>query len=340
MVEWTTPILLSGYVATGSIWGSALQLLNLALGTLCYIPFVKFAVKFYEAKKDSNLKKVCDAFRALEERGITTSLMSRSDSVGGIARSLSLDFEYDLRRKAVDLHYQPIVDNTGKVVSVEALLRWNHESYGLISPPLAIALAEEAGLIDRLGNLIFERVCKDLRKMKNIGINDVTASVNVSVMQLENDNFMPCLGKIITDHGVCFSDVEIEITERLSLSRSLKIARQIEDIERYGIKLAMDDFGAGHGSLLYLKEYNFHTIKLDGSLVREIMVSPNCRDIISSIISLGKTLDCRIVAEFVEEHEQRILLQEFGCELYQGHLFSKALPIEEVLEYIQKMDNA
>ena len=336
MVEWTTPALLSGYIATGSIWGSCLQLLNLALGTICYIPFVRLSVKSYEARRDLNLKKICDAFRSLEERGVTSSLMSRSDAVGGIARSLSLDFEYDLRRKAFDLHYQPIVNNAGRVVSLEALLRWNHESYGLISPPLVIALAEEAGLIHRLGNLIFERVCEDLKKMKEAGIHDVTASVNVSVMQLESEDFMPRLGKIIADHGVCFTDMEIEITERLTLSRSLKIARQMEKMNQRGVKLAMDDFGAGHSSLLYLKEYNFYTIKLDGSLVREITASSNCRDIIASVISLGKALNCRVVAEFVEEREQEVILREFGCDLYQGYLFSKALPIQEALKYIQE----
>ncbi len=339
VVEWTTPIFLSGYVATGSISGSCLQLLNLALGTACYVPFVMLSVKSHEVRKNLNLKKICEAFRVSEECGITTSLISRSDTVGSIARSLSLDFEYDLRRKAFDLHYQPIVNNAGKVVSLEALLRWNHESYGLISPPLVIALAEEAGLIDRLGNLIFERVCTDLQKMKEIGIRDVTTSVNVSVMQLENDNFMRHLGKIIADHGVHFSDIEIEITERLSLSRNLKIARQIQEISKHGIKLAMDDFGAGHSSLLYLKEYEFHTIKLDGSLVCEIIPNANCRDIISSIISLGKTLDCRVVAEFVEDPEQREILRQSGCEFYQGYLFSKALPIEEALKYTRKTNS-
>nr|HPQ38560.1 EAL domain-containing protein [Synergistaceae bacterium] len=336
MVEWTTPILLSGYVATGSILGSCLQFLNLALGTTCYIPFVRLSVKSYEARRDLNLKELYDIFWALEKHGTTMSLMSRSDSVGGIARSLSLDFEYDLRRKAFDLHYQPIVNDAGKVVSVEALLRWNHQSYGLISPPLAVALAEEAGLIDRLGDVIFEKACKDLQKMKSIGINDVTASVNVSVMQLENDNFTSRLGEIIADHDIRFTDIEIEVTERLSLTRNLKITRQIEEIQKSGMKLAMDDFGAGHGSLIYLKEYNFNTIKIDGSLVREVMANPTCRDIISSIVSLGKTLNCRVVAEFVEEEEQRMLLKKFGCEFYQGYLFSKALPIEEVLEYIQE----
>ena len=336
MVEWTTPILLSGYVATGSVLGSCLQLVNLVLGTICYIPFVRLSVKSYETKRNLNLQELNDLFWNLEKHGTAISLMSRSDTIGGMARSLSLDLEYDLRRKAVDLHYQPIINDAEKVVSVEALLRWNHENYGLVSPPLAVALAEEAGLIDELGRLIFEKACEDLQKMKAVGIDNVTVSANVSVMQLENDNFMSSLSKIIEDHGVRFTDIEIEVTERLPLSRNLKIIHQIEEVEKSGVKLAMDDFGAGHSSLLYLKEHNFQTIKLDGSLVREITSSSNCRDIISSIISLGKNLNCRVVAEFVEEREQRMLLREFGCEFYQGYLFSKALPIEEILEYIQE----
>ncbi len=338
MVEWTTPIFLSGYIATGSVWGSVLQLLNLMLGTICYIPFVKLSARSYEAKRDLNLKKIYEAFKYFEEHGAVTSLISRPDTVGSIARSLSADFEYDLRKGAVDLHYQPIVDNNGKVVSIEALLRWNHKGYGFIYPPLVVALAEEAGLIDDLGNLIFEKACKALQKIKGIGIEDVTVCVNVSALQLENDNFMQSLNQIIADSEICPRDIEIEITERLALSNSLRITRQIEEIGKCGIKLAMDDFGAGHSSLMYLKEYNFHTIKLDGSLVREIVSSANCRNIVSSIISLGKAFDCRIVAEFVEEPEQREILQELGSgrELYQGYLFSKALPLEELLVYIQK----
>lgn len=335
MVEWTTPIFLSGYISTGSLMGSIQQLFNLAIGTVCYVPFVKLSAKAYEVRKESNLKKVYEAFRVFEEHGSTSSLTSRLDVVGNIARSLSVDFEYDLDRQAIDLHYQPIVDINGKVVSVEALLRWNHSGYGLISPPLVIALAEEAGLIDNLGNLIFDKACDALAQMKKAGIDNVTVCVNVSAAQLENDNFTQNLKKFFTDHEVRPSDIQIELTERLALSNSFKITRQIEEINKLGIKLAMDDFGAGHSSLMYLKEYHLHTVKLDGSLVREVIPCLDCRDIISTIVSLGKTLNYRVVAEFVEEQDQKEILQELGCELFQGYLFSKALPLGEILEYIQ-----
>ncbi len=334
LVEWTTPIFLSGYIATGSVMGSIQQLFNLAIGTVCYIPFVKLSTKAYEVKKESNLKKVYEAFRHYDEQGMASSLISRLDTVGSIARALSIDFEHDIDKQAVDLHYQPIVDADGKVVSVEALLRWNHSSYGLISPPLAIALAEEAGHIDNLGSLIFNRACKDSAQMKKAGVDNVTVCVNVSATQLENDNFTRNLETIFTEHGIRPTDIQIELTEQLALSNSLKITRQIEEISRLGIKLAMDDFGAGHSSLMYLKEYHFHTIKLDGSLVREVVASHSGRNIISTIVSLGTTLNYRVVAEFVETPEQKRILQGLGCELYQGYLFSKAIPIGKILEYI------
>jgi lactose/cellobiose-specific phosphotransferase system IIC component len=340
MVEWTTPIFLSGYVATGSIMGSIQQLFNLAIGTACYIPFVKLSAIAYEVKKESNLKKVYDAFRQYEEQGTTSSLTSRLDTVGSIARSLSLDFEYDLYEKAIDLYYQPIVDADGKVASIEALLRWNHNSYGPIIPPVVIALAEEAGQINDLGNLIFEKACQDSALMKKAGIDNVTVCVNVSASQLENDNFTRGLEEIFAEHGVSPTGIQLELTERLALSNSLKITQQIEEINKLGVKLAMDDFGAGHSSLMYLKEYNFNTIKLDGSLVREVIPNYNCRNIISSIVSLGTTLNYSVVAEFVEEPEQKRILQELGCDLYQGHLFGKAMPVDEILEYIQENKNA
>jgi lactose/cellobiose-specific phosphotransferase system IIC component len=235
MVEWTTPIFLSGYISTGSLMGSIQQLFNLAIGTVCYVPFVKLSAKAYEVRKESNLKKVYEAFRIFEEHGTTSSLTSRLDVVGNIARSLSVDFEYDLDRQAIDLHYQPIVDINGRVVSVEALLRWNHSGYGLISPPLVIALAEEAGLIDTLGDLIFDKACDALAQMKKAGIDNVTVCVNVSAAQLENDNFTQNLKKFFTDHEVRPSDIQIELTERLALSNSFKITRQIEEINKLGI---------------------------------------------------------------------------------------------------------
>jgi lactose/cellobiose-specific phosphotransferase system IIC component len=334
-VEWTTPIFLSGYISTGSVAGSLLQLVNLAIGTLCYMPFVRLSEKSNQAQKNTNLNKIIDAFTQSEEHGMRSSLLSRHDSVGSIARSLTADLENDLANSAIGLYYQPIVDKNEKVVRLEALLRWKHKSYGFIYPPLIIALAEEANLMNRLGDWILDRACGDLDAYKKAGFEDLTVCVNISAVQLEDDHFIDALSRTLGRYQLNPSNFEIEITESLALRVNRKIKGLIDTINTLGVKLSMDDFGMGHSSLMYLKEYNFDTVKLDGSLVRELLRNKSCENIISSIVALGKTLGYEVVAEFVETAEQRELLLELGCDLFQGYLYSKAIPAGDAVRFMQ-----
>lgn len=335
MAEWTTPVFLSGYIATGSISGSILQLVNLIFGTLFYLPFVKLSNKANQSQKTTNLKKVQDAFSLSEERGVLSSLISRHDSVGSIARLLTADMEYDLANNNMALYYQPIVDSDENVVCLEALLRWEHRSYGFIYPPLIIALAEEAQLMNNLGDWILDRACSDLDAMKKIGIENLSVCVNISTAQIEDNHFIDVLGKTLEKYQVDPARLELEITESLALRVNKNIKSLIETINDLGVKLSMDDFGMGHSSLMYLKEYDFDTVKLDGSLVREVLKNNNCQNIISSIVTLGRTLEYRVVAEYVEERGQRDLLLELGCDLFQGYLYSKAVPLEDVVLFMQ-----
>lgn len=335
-IEWTTPILLSGYAATGSVSGSLLQIFNFALGVLCYAPFVRLSERLVEGQIESNIKKVYAVVQQNEEHGKSSALLARADNVGSISRLLAADLEQNVHNKRVSLFYQPQVDYAGRVLGAEALLRWEHESYGFIYPPLIIALAEEAGLIDELGLRIFETACRDLARMNDLGYEDFTLSVNISSVQLANDRFIDDLEKLIKDHGVRPDMLQIEITEQLAMACGPKSVAQIMAIKDLGVKLAMDDFGMGHSSLMYLKEYNFDTVKLDGSLVREVMTKSNCRSIISSIVTLGESLNYSVLAEFVESEEQRLLLHNLGCDKYQGYLYSKALPYQELLLYLSR----
>jgi EAL domain-containing protein (putative c-di-GMP-specific phosphodiesterase class I) len=128
--------------------------------------------------------------------------------------------------------------------------------------------------------------------------------------------------------------LKLEITEQVALEHDIKIKQTLSAIHDGGIRLEMDDFGMGHSSLLYLKEYHFHTIKLDGSLVREICSNASCREIIASIVYLSKSLNYNVLAEFVETEEQRRILHTLGCNQYQGQLFSKAISFEKLVDYI------
>jgi lactose/cellobiose-specific phosphotransferase system IIC component len=336
LVEWTTPIFLSGYISTKSISGSILQLFNLFLGILCYIPFVKLAENIYEVQMKNSIKNVYDFFKQNEGLGAALALLDRYDDIGSISRFLAVDLEHNLKHNKMTLFYQPQVNYEGNVIGMEALLRWNHDSYGYIYPPLIIALAEESQIIDKLGYWILDTACSDLKRMDEKGLLYQSVSVNVSAAQLENEGFAQNLEEIINKHLIKPQRLKIEITEKLALKSNKKIIQQIHSIKKMGIKLEMDDFGMGHSSLIYLKEYQFDTIKLDGSLIRDIMSNYNCRNIISSIVHLGKDLNYSVIAEYVENKEQRNILHELGCDQYQGYLYSKPVPFSELVEYMSK----
>lgn len=337
-VEWTTPVFLSGFMATESINGSILQGFNLLLGALCYAPFIKLSESVAENQAKRTLDKVCSCFKENEERGIASSLLNRTDDIGHVARFLAADLEQDLKENQIKIFYQPLLKYPDTVYCAEALLRWHHKSYGAIYPPLVIALAEESHLMDRLGFWILNTACYDLRQLLDAGHSDMTMSVNISAAQLENPDFAQNTERILTNHGLKPESLIIEITEQIALANSPQIINQILALNALGIKLAMDDFGMGHSSLMYLKEHDFDTLKLDGSLVREILTNTNCRNIISSIVHLGQSLNYSVVAEYVESTEQRELLHELGCNQYQGYLYSPAIPVDKLIMYIERQN--
>lgn len=335
-VEWTTPIFISGYYATGSLNACFLQLFNLILGTICYMPFVKLAHTVSTAKMNRNFESLCAAFKKAEESNKRFSLSERKDTIGSLARALAEDLNNDIQKKSITLFYQPQVKYDGKVFCAEALLRWEHPAYGYIYPPLAIELAEEYRIIDQLGLLIIDQACDAIAKMNALGIRNTAISVNITAAQLENRDFARQIVQIMQRHRVSPGSLKIEITEQVALESTKKIKDELVAINHLGIDLEMDDFGMGHSSLMYLKEYHFKTVKLDGSLVREICTNDNCREIISSIVYLSKSMDYAVLAEFVENTEQRQILHDLGCNQYQGYLFSKALPFPELIEFIER----
>ncbi|NLX63597.1 MAG: PTS sugar transporter subunit IIC/EAL domain-containing protein [Clostridiaceae bacterium] len=333
-VEWTTPIFLSGYYSTNSISGIILQLFNLTLGVSCYMPFVKLAQKISDHQNKNSINKVYAFFKQNEKRGIVTSLLNRYDEIGSISRFLADDLENSIIKEKLMLYYQPQVNYEGKVIGFEALLRWNHENYGFIYPPLIIALSIEAQLNNKLDYWILDTACRDLRRMIDMGYGNITMSVNVSVNQLEDSKFCDKLEEILNKHKIEPGRLKLEITEQSALKSGDKLIDKIQCIKKMGVKLEMDDFGMGHSSLMYLKEYEFDTVKLDGTLVRDITTNKSCRKIISSIVDLGRTLNYSVLAEYVETREQKEILHNLGCNLFQGYLFSKPVPFNDAVNFI------
>jgi len=331
---WTTPVLLGGCIATGSWRGGLLQAANLCLGTLCYVPFVLLSKRAADSRAETELDSVYSLYRAAEECGSESALLARMDEAGNVARLLVADLDRALREGEVEVFYQPQVSYGGVLFGVESLLRWRRGGDSWIYPPLIVGLAQEAGIVDRLGYYILDRACADMERLNGLLGTHLVNSVNISAVQLMDESFVGKVKDILARHGLDPRELEIEVTEQLALASGDKIVGRIKELQESGVRLAMDDFGMGHTSILYLKEYKFDTVKLDGSLVEDLSLNPACRSIVSSIVELGSTMHFSVLAEYVESPDQREELHGLGCDLYQGYLFGKAMPFDELTKYI------
>ncbi|KPI46790.1 diguanylate phosphodiesterase [Clostridioides difficile] len=332
-VEWTSPIFLSGYMATGSLRGSLLQLFNLCVGVMIYIPFIKMSQNRYTYMFKNNIENLTNLVKRYELTGEQPNLLNHNGKIGSISKMLASDLKFAMKREEIELFYQPQVNYNGDVVGAEGLLRWKHSIGGFIYPPLVIILAKEEGFLDELGEYIINKACVDLKKSEKLLRNPVKFSVNISPDQLDDPKLPEQIKNIINSNDINPSMLGIEITEQIALSGSQIIVERINAIHNLGIKLIMDDFGMGHSSLIYLQNNNFDIVKLDGSLVKEVLTNKRSSEIIISIVNLSKNLNFDIIVEYVENLNQRDKLYELGCEIYQGYYYSKAIPFEEFIEY-------
>lgn len=332
-VHWTTPPLISGYLATGSWTGAGLQLIGIAIGTLIYLPFVSL----HEAQKNremtSGLRQLTDEVAAAPAL-FRNHFLSRQDEAGTLARLLAHDLKHTLARNELFLEYQPQVDQHNRVVGIEALLRWSHPTYGRIPPILMIAVAEEAGLINAIGKWVLDTACRQLRDCKYSGLDGIRMAVNVSAIQLQSRTFIEELLAILHQNELENGELEIEITENIALNNDARTICNLDAMRRHGIRVAIDDFGMGHTSLRYIKHFPVDRLKIDGILSRDVIHDENCQKIIASIVALCSTLGIETVVEYVETEEQRNLLLELGCRQYQGYLYSPPLPAAEMVRYL------
>lgn len=331
--EWTTPILLNGYLSTGSLRGPLLQMVNLCLGILMYAPFVLLSNKL-------NLKQLVLSFRQLLHRACSSSdssarCIDMQDNAGSLARSLIIDLEYaHARGKGVYLEFQPQISAaSGSVVGVEALIRWKHPSYGAIPAPITVALAEESGLIRPMGLWVFDTACRVRREWLDKGLADLTMAVNLSALQLKKD-LAGRLTDILGRYDLPPSLIELEVTESRALDADTPESAILSHLYNQGFPLAIDDFGMGHSSLKYLKQFPVSTVKIDGAITREVVTNPICADIVASITRLCRARNMTSVAEFVENDEQAALLRKLGCDVFQGYRYSQSLEADACLRFI------
>lgn len=250
-----------------------------------------------------------------------------------------LQLEFRLRQ-AIDrdellLHYQPKVDvATGEINGAEALLRWNNKSLGMVSPGDFIPLAEETKLIVPMGEWVLLEACKTALNWQKQGKVSVPVSVNVSVTQIEDPDFIDIAGKILATTGVDPSLIKLEITESLLLSNIEDKIAKLKRLKDYGFELSIDDFGTGYSSLSYLGKLPVDELKIDKSFIDNVQDSQESKAIVDSIIYMGHSLGLSIVAEGIETDQQLDYLKKKGCDTYQGFFFSRPLPLDEISKLI------
>lgn len=333
-ISWTTPVLISGYMATGSIRGSLLQLFCIILGVLIYLPFLHIHKKAREKSAKNCLKLLISELQELEEKNEVPKYLVRTDKMGRVARMLLQDLKMAIEKKELFLLYQPQINSEDVCLGAEALIRWNHPVFGYIYPPLIIYLAKEGGLLPKLESLLFEMACEAIQITSKEYDGDFKISVNITAKSLLWD-IEKCIEDNLKKYQIPTEKLWIEITEQDMIANSNIVIDKLSHLKKVGHTLLIDDFGMGHTSLLYLQSNYFDVVKLDGSLVGKMLDLETNQKIISSIVKLGSELDVAVIAEYVENNQQKEKLLELGCKRYQGYLFSKPVPLEEFILYLK-----
>ncbi|MBP5273396.1 MAG: PTS sugar transporter subunit IIC/EAL domain-containing protein, partial [Abditibacteriota bacterium] len=327
-VAWTTPVLLGGYYATGSIAGSLLQLVNITIGVAVYLPFVRVLDRHTEARVRHEYGAFLEYFKANEQNLGAIRLTELNNVYGDLAKELCAEMQGRLG-SSVALGYQPQYNYDGKCVGAEALLRWRHPVLGIIYPPLVIRLAEEGGFLPELEEAVLRRILEERPAVLQRFGRDVKISFNITGTTVIRPRFLQFCAQMDAKYGFRGKNLCLEVTEQAALSFGEETVSALRTLHDMGLLLAVDDFSMGQTSIHYLKDNVFDLIKLDGSLVKGLFAYRNNREIISSIVSLAAALGLAVLAEYVETEDQREILHGLGCDLYQGYLYSPAVFLED-----------
>lgn len=244
-------------------------------------------------------------------------------------------------KKQLVLHYQPQVDAQGRVVSVEALLRWVHPQRGLVAPDEFISVAEETGLIVPIGLWVLESVCAQIARWTGDDVmGALQVAVNVSSRQFRQSEFVKQVREVLESSGIDPARLKLELTESLVLEDIADAVAKMNAIKQLGVDFAMDDFGTGYSSLAYLADLPIGQLKIDRSFVRNLPGKSNDELIARTIISMGKGLSIEVIAEGVETEAQRQFLETHGCIAYQGYLFGRPMPVTDLEVFLQRSAQA
>lgn len=236
-----------------------------------------------------------------------------------------------IAKEQLSMNYQPLVDlHTGQVISLEALLRWNHPELGAVSPDRFISVAEESGLIGAIGEWVLRRACQDIRHWLDLGLPPVRVAINVSPKQFRDENLGNKIEAALLEMTIEPRYLTLEITETLLMQDTATSEATLRHLKALGVGLALDDFGTGYSSLSYLKRFPFDRVKIDRAFVRDIVNDTEDAALCKTIITMAHSLGIMVIAEGVESEEQCAFLRKNMCDEIQGYLFSRPLPPPEI----------
>jgi diguanylate cyclase (GGDEF)-like protein len=282
---------------------------------------------------DSLLKNADAAMYEAKENGRNNlQFYSRRLSARILERvTLERELREALERGHFALHYQPQLDlNDLRVTGFEALLRWQHPTRGLIPPDVFIPLAEETRLIRPIGAWVLDTACAQARRWIDAGLELDRISVNLSTVQIQQEDFVSITARILENNGLSAKMLELEITETTVMTDPDETSRALSALQALGVRLAIDDFGTGYSSLAYLKRFPLDRLKIDRSFIHDIANDVDDEAIVSAIIAMAHSLNLEVVAEGVETKEQLDFLRAHGCDLGQGFLFGRPVPAEHI----------
>jgi diguanylate cyclase (GGDEF)-like protein len=249
--------------------------------------------------------------------------------------TLEAELRRALERDELVLYYQPQVDLiSGQIVGLEALVRWQHPQRGLILPGEFIPLAEESGLVVRLGDWVLRAACTQIRQWSEVGLTPRHTAVNVSAVQLSRGHLIESVREALQTSGIAPEQLELEITESFVMVDREKSFQSLADLKALGVRLSIDDFGTGYSSLAYLQQLEVHKLKVDISFVRDMTSNSGNASIVKAVIALGHSLGLEIIAEGVEDSGQARYLRSLQCDVMQGYLVSRPLPVEEMTKFL------